>query len=264
MPYRHAHWWLLALFPLAALAFWPTYLSQMSTSEFEFHAHGVTATLWLILLVAQSWAIHGGRRKLHRLLGTASLALFPLFMAGGAAIFLGMARRLAADLAPFYTVYAARLAWIDGVSVAAFALCFHQGLRHRSRVRTHSAWMLATVIFLVPPMFGRLLPPAMSAEIGGFGDLWKLVTGFHLANLIAAGIAFFVAWRSGRDGWPFVLAGLVVLLGGLLFQTIGGTDWWQALFLRAAGLPTLPVALAAGLFGVAVAASGWISGRRPA
>ena len=29
MPFRHAHWWVLSAFPVAALAFWPGYLSVL-------------------------------------------------------------------------------------------------------------------------------------------------------------------------------------------------------------------------------------------
>src|SRR5215207_9817452 len=100
MPNRHAHWYLMALFPIAGLAFWPQYLSQVSTAEFEFHAHGVTATLWLMLLVAQSWTIHHDHRRAHRAVGMASLALFPLFLAGGTGIFIGMARRFVEASSP--------------------------------------------------------------------------------------------------------------------------------------------------------------------
>ena len=38
MPYRYAHWYVLTLFPLAALAFWPTYLGQFRTAGVEMHA----------------------------------------------------------------------------------------------------------------------------------------------------------------------------------------------------------------------------------
>lgn len=48
MPLRKARWYLLALFPITALAFWPGYLSQAGTVPLEFHAQGVTATLWLV------------------------------------------------------------------------------------------------------------------------------------------------------------------------------------------------------------------------
>ena len=50
MPYRHAHLYVLCLFPLAGLAFWPGYLGQFAASPPEVHVHGATASLWLILL----------------------------------------------------------------------------------------------------------------------------------------------------------------------------------------------------------------------
>ena len=120
MPYRHAHWYLLALFPLAGLAFWPSYLSQLRTAPGEFHLHGITATLWLILLVAQSWTMHSGKRSLHRTLGTTSLVLFPLFLMGGVGIFFGMADRYVQG-SPFHALFAPKLAWLDFVAVAGLA-----------------------------------------------------------------------------------------------------------------------------------------------
>src|SRR5690348_3826679 len=79
MPFRHAHWFVLALFPLAALAFWRGYVSVLGTSPIEFHIHGITATAWLVMLALQSWSIHAGHRAFHRTNGLASFALFPLF-----------------------------------------------------------------------------------------------------------------------------------------------------------------------------------------
>src|SRR5215203_5407690 len=96
MPFRHAHWWILPLFPFAALAFWFSYLSVLSTSPASYHLHGITASLWLILLAIQSCSIHHGRRAFHRTNGLVSFALFPLFLAGGATIFVGMAQRYVA------------------------------------------------------------------------------------------------------------------------------------------------------------------------
>jgi hypothetical protein len=38
--------------------------------------------------------------------------------------------------------------------------------------------------------------------------------------------------------------------------------WWEALFSRAAGLPTAPFALVAAFAGIFVAYAGWSAGRR--
>src|SRR5687768_14598964 len=45
-----------AFFALALVAFWPTYLSRPGESSPYTHLHAATAALWMLLLVAQSWA----------------------------------------------------------------------------------------------------------------------------------------------------------------------------------------------------------------
>ena len=259
MPYRHAHWYLLALFPLSGLAFWPSYLSQVTTASMEFHAHGITATLWLMLLVAQSWTIQHGDRQLHRTLGTASLVLFPLFMFGGAGIFFGMADRYVAG-APFQAMYAPRLAWLDVVGVSGFAYFYYEALRQRRKVHPHSGYMLATVIFLLPPIFGRL--SAIPLGVTGPEDFPKLGTGFHIANALVAAVAFFIAYRRGKHGRPFAVAGVLTIVSAVLYEVIGGMPAWQAIYARVADLPALPFMVAAGLVGMAIAYAGWTSGRR--
>jgi hypothetical protein len=261
MPYRHAHWYLLSLFPLAGLAFWSNYISQIATAPAQFHMHGITATLWLTLLVVQSWTMHHGQRRLHRKLGLSSLLLFPLFLAGGIGIFLGMAQRFAEASSPFYTLYAPRLAWIDIVSVAAFAVFFHEALRHRHRVQLHAGYLLATAILLLPPILGRLAPVLPGLGISGPADFWKLGVGFQLGNGVTALLAFAIAVRRGKDGAPFAFAGAAILVCALLYQTIGGTAVWRNLFAGFAALPVAPLIVATALAGMAIALSGWFSGK---
>jgi hypothetical protein len=261
MPYRHAHWYLLALFPLAGMAFWQGYLSQIRTASFEFHAHGVTATLWLILLAAQSWTIRHGQRPLHRAMGTTSLVLFPLFLAGGTGIFIGMARRYV-EGSPFHAMYAPNLAWLDFVAVGGVAYFYYQALVQRRKVHPHSRYLLATAIFLLPPILGRLSPILPGLSVAGPQDFWKLETGFQIANGVTAVIAFALAIHSGKHGRPFFLAGVLTLFAALLFQAVGNMEWWEGAYARVAELPTTPLALAAALAGAIIAYAGWTRGRR--
>ncbi|MGA0607287.1 hypothetical protein ACO2Q0_14950 [Phenylobacterium sp. VNQ135] len=261
MPYRHAHWYVLAVLPLAALAFWPSYLGQIGTAPMQFHMHGLTATLWLLLLAAQSFAIHGGRRSLHRKLGLVSLALFPLFLAGGSGIFLGMAQRFAGEVSPFYTTYAPRLAWLDIVAVAGLAAFYFEALRQRRVVALHGGYLLATVVFLLGPIFGRLFGAVRFAIAGG-PDYALLHGAFQGSNLFVAALAFAIAWRVRPNGRPFVISGALSLLMMLLFEFVGGTAWWRALFVRAADLPSAPVAVAVAILGALIAWAGWTAGRR--
>lgn len=258
MPYRHAHWYIFSLFPLAALAFWPSYLSQLTRASYAFHAHGISATLWLILLVTQSWTIQHGQRQVHRTFGVASLVLFPLFLAGGMSIFMGMAERFVSG-SPFQAMYAPRLAWLDVIGVGGFAYFYFEAMRQRRKVHLHSGYLLATVIFLLPPIFGRLM--AIPLGVTGPEDFGKLGIGFQVANGLTAGIAFWIAFRRGKHGRPFALAGVLTLVAALLYQTIGGMEAWQMFYAQAALLPTTPFALAAGIGGVLISYAGWTSGR---
>ena len=263
MPFRHAHWWILSLFPLAALAFWPNYLSVISTSPPSYHLHGITASLWLVLLAVQSWSIQHGHRAFHRTNGLVSLALFPLFLAGGAAIFVGMAQRYAAAATPFSAIWPPHLAWLDFVAVGGTAWFYFQALKQRRKVGPHSSYLLATAIFLLPPIVGRLAPIPLGIDFSQPGAFEGLGIAFHLGNAVTALVSFLIAARAGRNGRPFVVAGLLTIFASLLFEVPGGTSAWKALYLHAAAIPTFPMALAAALGGAAVGWAGWMAGKKP-
>lgn len=69
MPYRHAWIFVLGLLLLTVPAFWRGYWGNLAEAPWAYHVHGISASLWLILLIAQLRTIHGGHRNLHRLLG---------------------------------------------------------------------------------------------------------------------------------------------------------------------------------------------------
>ncbi len=262
MPYRHAHWYVLALFPLSALAFWPNYLAQFRSAPAEFHAHGVTASLWVALLAFQSWTIHHGDRRNHRSAGLASMVLFPLFMAGGVSIFIGMAKRYAIEASPFHVMYAPRLAWLDVCAVVGVATFYFQALRHRRKVHVHSRYMLATALFLIPPILSRLSPVLPPLAIEGPADLYKIGYGVQIANSITIAVALALAFRPAKHGRPFFAAAALVAASMILFETIGPWQAWQAAFARVAELPLLPIISVTAAAAALIAWAGWLAGAR--
>src|SRR5688572_1810979 len=148
MPYRHAHYYLLLLFPLTGLAFWPNYFSKLAASPVAFHLHGMTASLWILLLAFQSWSIHRRRNALHRTVGLASFALFPFFVTGGLLVIQTMAVKFGGRVDPFYTAFGARLGLIDMVSSLAIPGLFYMALKRRRKVHLHARYMLAPILFL--------------------------------------------------------------------------------------------------------------------
>ena len=189
--------------------------------------------------------------------------LFPLFLAGGASIFIGMAQRYVEAATPFYQLYPARLAWLDIVAVSGIAFFYFQAMKLRRNVSLHSGYLLATAIFLLPPILGRLSPILPGLAIEGPVDFAKLMIGFQLANALTALIALTIGLRT-REGRPFFIAAGLTLVAALLFQTVGGSPAWQALYARSAEVPAMALALIAGVAGIVIGWAGWTAGKRPA
>lgn len=263
MPYRRAHYWLLLLFPLAGLAFWPAYFADLRGAPWAFHLHGATASLWLALLAFQSWSIHRRRNPLHRAVGLWSLALFPLFTAGGMLVIRTMAGKFAAQSSPFYALFGARLGLLDGVSTLGLCSLFAMALRRRRNVQLHARYMLGTAFFLIAPILSRLLPILPPLAIRGPEDFHRFGYGLHLAHLLAAAIALFLWRRAPRHGRPWLIVAGLIAAQSLLFEYVGATAAWRGLFAAIAAAPA-PLAAALGAAAGAVAAGlGWYGAAGP-
>jgi hypothetical protein len=263
MPYPRAWLVLLALLAATAIAFWPSYLSKLPQSSFEFHAHGFTALLWMLLVTFQSWSVHSGRLRLHREFGLASLGLFPAFLAGGLLISVGMARRLVAHESLFHEMFAARLSPVDAVGVLGIGWCFYCALRNRRKVHPHARYMLATLLFLLGPIALRLLTIAGPFAIHGKADYYQIANVLRFITAATLlGLAVLV-WRAPRHGRPWVEAGGFVALQALLFETLGTWPAWQRFYPSLASVPAMPLALAGMAAGAAIVWAGWTAGKRP-
>lgn len=264
MPYRHAHWYLLALFPLTGLAFWPNYFSKFAASPYAFHVHGITASLWILLLAFQSWTIHSRRNSVHRLAGWASLVLFPLFLVGGLLVLQTMAVRFGAQDGPFYSQFGARLGAIDTVSSIALPFLFYMAIRWRRKVHLHARYMLAPVLFLLPPILSRLMPALPPFAITGPETFHRFGYGVHAADGIAVAAAAFLYWKAPKHGHPFAIVGALILLHSLLFETLGRSEGWEPLYASLAFVPTSLIVSLGLAAGILAGAAGWIGGQPPA
>ena len=92
----------------------------------------------------------------------------------------------------------------------------------------------------------------------------KMGPSFHLGNLVSAVIAFAIALSNRRNGRPWVIAGLLTIAGSILFEVPGGTAAWKSIYVHAADIPVLPMAIAAALAGASVGWAGWVAGKKPA
>lgn len=216
-----------AFFALALLAFWPTYLSQPRASSGYTHLHAAAAAAWMILLVAQSWAIGAKRVALHRAFGKASYLLAPLMILGILLLAHDRIAHAPADLYPLQTY----ILWLQLSLAALFALSYGLAIWTRRSVARHSRFMVCTALTLVDPVVIRLMfwadpTPDWNYQWFTFGltDLVFLVL-IRLERNNRAGRMVFPAMLA-----IFILAQAPALLGltnGPLWQ--GFARWYAGL-----------------------------------
>lgn len=264
MAYRNAYRWLLLLFPLTLLGFWGSYFSQLTTSSWVFHAHGITASLWINLTALQSWSIAHGSRTLHRTAGRASLALFPLFFTGGLLILRFQAAGFAASDGGFHIAYGAPLTSVDIITSAVVLFLYSTALRRRGEMLVHAAAMLAIPLFLIPPILVRAMQIIPFLGIHSADEVWRFAMDLHLCNAVSVGIALYLYAQRPRTAWPLAVAAGAIALQSLSFATIGPSAAWAAVVRSLATIPEIGVILGGLIVACAVVTLGWTGGKRRA
>lgn len=258
MPYRHAHYYLLALAVLTGFTFWPSYFSVLPSASTALHIHGFTASLWIALLTFQSWSIHRRHNEWHRAVGIASLAIFPFFFAGSVLIVHTMAWNFATgDL--FDSRFGARFAAFDLAVIPAIAFLFWSGLRWRRKVHLHARYMLATVFFLLAPIFSRVFAQHVPGLQLTPPDFARMPIDIELASLGALLLALALAWKQPKHGRPWLVTAGLLGLQMVLFSTLGVFGPWEALVRMFAGLPAPLLFTSAVAVGALVSLLGWKS-----
>ena len=202
---------------LAAIAFWPTYLSQPRASSAYTHAHAISATAYMILLVVQSWAIGSRRVGLHRASGKLSYILAPLVII---TIVLLAHDRIGLASGEAYAIQTYIL-YLQLSLAVLFAVSYGLAIWTRRSVARHSRFMVCTALTLVDPVLIRILfwidpTPSWNYQWLTFGvtDLIFLVLIWLEKNN-----------RAGRDVFPAMLALFVALQAPALLGWTDGSAW---------------------------------------
>jgi len=148
----------LALVATAFIGFSPTYyLAQAGSKPLTplMHLHGLVATAWMLVYLAQNGLVAGRRVDLHRKLGSWAMYL--------ALIFVVLTTLTAFASAP-------RLRVFQAGAVLMFMAFVVGGWVSRRQPDSHKRFMLLATIAMIPPAFARLqlpFPGPVGANIGG-------------------------------------------------------------------------------------------------
>lgn len=146
--------WFGAFLALALVAFWPTYLSPgPAGSSAHTHLHAITATAWMLVLIAQPLAIRRRRFDLHRVLGKASYLIAPLIVAS--MLLLAHENMQGVDGPAFG--FKSYILYLQVSLTFLFALSYVLAIAWRRRTAWHARFMICTGLTLVDTVVVRLL-----------------------------------------------------------------------------------------------------------
>ena len=261
MPYSKTHYYMLALLVITVIAFWPSYFGQLGKAPLAHHLHGVTSTLWVLLIAWQSWLIHSGRRQAHRTAGKLMFVLVPLMTAAFVMVtWVGAQKSVGGH--PFYTLFGQALLTADVWLTLTMAVQVYLALRFRRQVHLHSALMISTLVGLLPPILSRLFAnhlPGMIIE--GPDTLYRFEYALQLSMLLSVimGIALALIYR--KSGWPWLLAAFISGFSFALYATLGQTGLWAELVAWMATLNPASAYLSGLAIGVVALVLGWRHGK---
>ena len=264
MPYRHAPYYVLAVIAVIAAGFWPSYFAKWGSVPWQFHAHGVAASIWVTMVLVQSWSVHKTQLPLHRAVGKSSLLLFPFLIGGLAAIIDLTAKGFVAADSPFRVELGGQFLIGLALAIAAYVVLYYRALKYRRKVWLHSGYMLATPLILFESPFSRVmsmvLPPF---KIEGPQHMDRLIPSIEWAMAIELAIIAVLWWRFRDKANPFLVAGGFIVAQMLTMGLMRDNALLESMLVALGQVPSAVVVLAGMALGTATSWAGWQAGKRP-
>ena len=264
MPYPRAHFYVLFVLAVIALGFWPSYFSTIGHVQWQFHAHGVAASLWVILVGTQSWTAHHKQFAIHRFAGKASLMLFPFLIAGLFAIIDVTGKGVVAGDGPVRAMFGASFLIGMLVAAAAYVALYYRALKYRRKVWVHAGYLLGTPIILFESPFSRIMGNFLPVfAVNGPQDFPKIMSSILWADALALAFCAIVWWRFRDRANPFLVTGGFVALQMVTMGMMGQTALLWSMLRLIGAMPSAAVVGTGFAIGALTSWAGWNAGKQP-
>lgn len=264
MPYRHAPYYILAVMAVIVAGFWPSYFAVWGEVPWQFHAHGIAASIWVTMVLAQSWTAHHKQFGIHAAVGKSSLLLFPFLIGGLAAIIDLTGKGFVAGDSPPRVEYGGQFLVGLALAIAAYVTLYYRALKFRRKVWLHSGYMLATPLILFESPFSRLMAGFVPGlTIRGPEDFDRIVPGIEYAMAIELLIVAVLWWRFRDKASPFLVAALFIVGQMLTMGLMHDNALLESMLVLIGSVPSPAVVLTGFAIGVATSWAGWNAGKRP-
>lgn len=160
--YKNFHLWMLVPFAISILGFSYSYYSKLSIATFHQHVHGISATLWYIIVIVQPYLITRKQNvQTHKVLGMVALILAGL-VAGSALTIIpkNIDNIEELDVNGFFNpTFAYFATFLDFVLVSLFVVSVGLAIVNikRKNLAGHVQWLMASVFFVLSPGLARMM-----------------------------------------------------------------------------------------------------------
>lgn len=225
--YRKSAFWLILFFAFAVFGFWKSYYSFPDKNiSFYQHFHGISMTVWCLMLIGQAFLIRYKKYQIHRLAGKASFIIFPILMIS---TFLLIHFSLGSS-GSINTRTLFSMALMFNATVVLFII-YGLGMYFRKDRLTHARYMLSTIFPMFTPITDRiiynyirpLIPLAPKIE----GMPIVPFYGFLLADMIVVVLAAW-DWKTHKRKDVFMIVLGLLLIYHFSMFTFYKFSFWRA------------------------------------
>lgn len=215
------------LFLIAVIiAFWHSYFSILTLQPTTLnHLHGLSMTLWVLLLIIQPLMIKFNLKSIHRAIGKFSYFLFPFILFS---ILLLLKHNMeGVSLEHDFTLSFQALVLM---SALAFGILYFLAIKNKARSDLHARYMVCTLFPIITPVTDRIISRYFRSwidyapQIGGNPVLPFF--GFILADTLLLGL---LIWdlKSNKRKYVFPIAFFIILLFQISVFTFYKFQWWK-------------------------------------
>ena len=224
--YNNVHLYLGLGLIIVFLGFSQSYFGRLGETTTPYHVHGISATLWMIILIIQPYLYRSNRLKLHKYLGWSTIILVPTILFGGFEMMKLMIQNQ--ENYPPNIVY--RLAFIDAVTLIGFGVLYVLAIYFRKNLKLHARFMVSTI-------FGPL-NPALTRVFFILGLASSFDQSLTYSYLVIEMVLLLVIWKerySEEMRYTYLPVFIFTVLHHILMYFAGDWDWWVSTMNKLAG-----------------------------
>ena len=263
MPYPRAPYYMVGVIAIILIGFWPSYFNVARTVPWQFHAHGMAASLWVLTVAAQSWtAQHKNWLQFHRSVGKASLFLFPFLIGGLAAIISRQGEDFVAG-DPVNLLYGPGFMLGTMVAITAYVTVYYRALKYRRKVWVHAGYMLSTPLILFESPFSRIMGLYIPRfQVHRPADFPHIMETILLSCGIELAIIGLIWWLVRDRARPFLVTGAFIIVETLAIAFASDFQVLKRFDTVIGQAPGAPIWLMGFAVGALTSWAGWQAGKR--